>query len=212
MLALTAVAMACGLMDLLAIARGWEKARYGWKPGTMVVILLLAVLGADFGDALDRWLLAGLVLSLAGDVFLVLPKERFLSGLLAFFAAHVCYMAAFAPGRGGSLQGLAEHQGIVAGVLAAFGAVYFFLLAKGVLRSGGRGLLVAVACYILVILGMVWRAATSGDAWIFTGAVLFMISDSVLAWNRFVKGSRVFEVLVMVTYYAAQVLLAWSVS
>jgi uncharacterized membrane protein YhhN len=198
---LLAVITASGLIDLLAIARGWTRARYLWKPGTMVLVIALAAWGADFGSVSDRWLVAGLVLSLVGDVFLVLPSDRFLAGLVAFLAAHLCYIAAFV--QQPDTQGAAA-----AAVLLLFGIGYFLLLRRGVVQSGGRGLLAAVACYVAVILTMVWRAWMTGNPLWLLGAVLFMISDSILAWNRFVRPSLAAELSVMATYYAAQTVLA----
>ena len=201
---LMSAAVGSGLIDLLAIARGWTKARYVWKPLTMVLIIAMALIGADLEQPLHLWLLAGLVLSLAGDVFLVLPSDRFLAGLSAFFAAHVCYIVAF------DSEAFSENGLGLAVGLAVFGLAYGAVLRRGVLQSGGVGMLVAVACYITIILVMVWRAVLGGDAWVMSGALLFMVSDSVLAWDRFVRPSLVAQVGVMVTYYAAQFLLALS--
>ena len=217
---LVGVAIGSGLMDLFALVRGWTRARYVWKPFTMVVIIALAFLGADWGNAWHQWLLAGLVLSLVGDVFLVLPSDRFLAGLVSFFAAHVCYIVAFVDQGASDTPGIVHfsveigersgHATSVAVALGAIGVVAVAVLRRGVLASGGLGLLVAVVCYITVILAMIWRAALSNDAWVFAGAALFLISDAVLAWNRFIKSSLAAELTVMVTYYTAQLFLAFS--
>ncbi|MBL0386050.1 lysoplasmalogenase [Tumebacillus sp. ITR2] len=207
----TGAAVVSGLVDLFCIAKGWSKARYLWKPGTMVLVIFLAVWGANLSghevSASQGWLIAGLLLSLVGDVFLVLPSDRFIAGLASFLLAHFFYIAAFPQA--------VDAQGSgwwVAGVLVLFGIGYFAVLRRGVLKSGGYGLLAAVVLYILVILAMVWRAWLSGQGLILAGAGFFMVSDSILAWNRFVKPSLLAEVSVMATYFAAQIVLAWSVS
>ncbi|ARU62121.1 hypothetical protein CBW65_14775 [Tumebacillus avium] len=194
-----------GLMDLAAITRGWKKARYVWKPLTMILILLMAWLGADLEQSTAVWILIGLVLSLAGDVFLVLPSDRFVLGLVSFLAAHLCYIVSFLQQSAGSETGIGAAL-----ALALFGIVYFLLLFRSVQSSGGSGLLFAVACYILVILVMVWSAYRSGDTFLVAGAVSFLISDSILAWCRFKKTSIAGDLSVMVTYYAAQCLIAAS--
>lgn len=204
---LTGLVVASGGIDLLAIVRGWSRARYFWKPATMVLVILLALLGADWSGVPERWLLAGLVLSLVGDVFLVMPSDRFLAGLVSFLLAHLCYIVAFVPTAVGW-----GANGWVVLVLALIGVGYFFLLRRGVVQAGGISLLVSVACYIAVILTMVGRAWMTGNGWVLAGAVLFMISDTILAWGRFVRSSLAAEVAVMATYFAAQCLLAWSVS
>ncbi|ASS76016.1 hypothetical protein CIG75_14285 [Tumebacillus algifaecis] len=213
MLLLASAAIGSGLIDLLAIARGWTKARYLWKPLTVVVIIALALFGVDFGDVSERWLLAGLVFSLAGDVFLVLPSDRFLAGLVSFLIAHLCYIAAFTAQETAhpAVAALSESPIGVTIVLAMIGLLYLAILRRGVITSGGQGMFIAVACYTLVILIMVWRAVMTGDVWVLAGSVLFMISDCILAWNRFLKSSLLAELAVMVTYYAAQLLLALSV-
>ncbi|TCP53410.1 putative membrane protein YhhN [Tumebacillus sp. BK434] len=205
MLGIAVAVIVSGALDLAAIARGWTKARYVWKPLTMLLILMMAWMGADVGESQAVWILIGLVLSLAGDVFLVLPSDRFLSGLVAFLAAHLCYIVSF------SQQSAGSDSAIGAAIaLALFGLAFFLLLFRGVRSAGGAGLLVAVACYILVILVMVWSAVRAGDSLLLAGAVSFMVSDAILAWGRFMKNSLTGELAVMVTYYAAQCLIAAS--
>lgn len=50
-------------------------------------------------DGSHAWILLGLCLSLAGDVLLMLPSDRFIQGLAAFLVAHLCYNVGFAQGR-----------------------------------------------------------------------------------------------------------------
>ena len=65
------------------------------KPLTTVLLIVHAARrGADEPSA-RRWILAGLVLSLVGDVALLWPKEGFLPGLIAFLLAHLAYIVAF---------------------------------------------------------------------------------------------------------------------
>lgn len=96
-----------------AIAGTWLDGPWLWlhyigKPLTTLLILWLALSAQPAVDArYRRAVLAGLVLSLIGDVFLMLPGDRFVLGLVAFLLAHVCYIVAFAPGSSAKARALA---------------------------------------------------------------------------------------------------------
>ena len=69
---------------------------YVFMPLTTLLILLLAATAPQSSSPRHQWsVVAGLLFSLAGDVCLMLPKDLFLAGLLAFLVAHGCYLFAF---------------------------------------------------------------------------------------------------------------------
>ena len=85
------VALLFAALDWAAVARGWKALRYIAKPAVMVC--LIAWLGVNGGwSGVLLWFTAGLLFSLAGDIFLMLPKERFTAGLAAFLLAHLAYI------------------------------------------------------------------------------------------------------------------------
>jgi uncharacterized membrane protein YhhN len=186
-----------------AAARGQV---YVFKPLTTVLIILVALQAKHATASAYRPLIvAGLVCSLAGDVFLMLPRDRFVAGLVSFLFAHVLYAAAF------TLDGW--H---VRGWAAAVFAVYGFSMLS-ILWPRVGGLKAPVAVYVALILLMAllasgrwlevggWASASAG-----AGAVLFVVSDSALAWDRFVGKFRGAQVLILGTYFAAQWLIALS--
>ena len=74
---------------------------YLFKPLTMAFILLMAIqAGGPDLSCYKVAIIAGLVSSLAGDVFLMLPSDRFIPGLVSFLVAHLFYIAAFTSGTG----------------------------------------------------------------------------------------------------------------
>jgi uncharacterized membrane protein YhhN len=75
--------------------RGPRQHVYIFKPLTMVLILLIAILGQAAAPLYKYMIIAGLVFSMAGDVFLMLPSDRFVAGLVAFLVAHIFYIVAF---------------------------------------------------------------------------------------------------------------------
>jgi uncharacterized membrane protein YhhN len=181
---------------------------YVFKPLTIGLIVGLAWLtGGQDPDRYFWLILAGLLFSAAGDVFLMLPRDRFVPGLLSFLIAHLLYIAAFsAPAGFLSAPLLALPYALGAGVLLLV-----------LLPKTGK-LAVPVIVYALALATMGWQAASRWDALqdgasfcAMIGAILFMVSDSVLAINRFAKPFRVAEAFLLMTYFAAQTLIALSV-
>ncbi len=182
---------------------------YVFKPLTTVLILAVALWPA--GAAGGRYAAAvalGLAFSLAGDVFLMLPTDRFREGLASFFAAHVCYIAAFMAGTGLA----AEPVPVMA--FGALGLVLLRLVWPGVPSR----LRVPVTFYVAVILAMAiqatGRAARLGDISSIlaaAGATLFVASDALLAWDRFRAPFPSSRASVLATYFVAQWLIALSV-
>lgn len=204
--ALSTLALASALLNIRAEHAGERRQVYVFKPLTTALIILIALQGTHATPGGYRaFVAAGLVCSLAGDVFLMLPRDRFLAGLVSFLFAHVLYVAAF------TLDGWHVHGWAVA-VFAVYGLLMLSLLwaRLGKLRA-------PVVVYVSVILLMAvaawgrWLAVggRSGAA-ACAGAVLFVVSDSALAWNRFVGEFRGAQALILGTYFAAQWLIALS--
>jgi uncharacterized membrane protein YhhN len=181
---------------------------YLTKPATMILILALAGVGRDRAPSrYANLILAGLVCSLAGDVFLMLPSDQFVPGLASFLIAHLFYITAFRSG----ITGFGPAR--LALPFCGYGLAAFWILSPVI-----GELKLPVIAYLLVILIMAWQAAVRWNAmrdrsclFAFAGALLFVISDSVLAYNRFHTRFLVAEALIMSTYFAAQWLIALSV-
>ncbi len=208
-----------------ALAFFWATARrqqtlvYLLKPTTTVLILLLASggLAASPAPAYAWAVSVALLWSLLGDILLLFPA-RFVAGLAAFAVAQVAYAWGLWRLAPQAFTGLDAATGLA---LAAFGALYFRRLAGSLQRQGEAGLRTPVAVYLILILTMIWRAlALLGQptglpvrAWLVAlGALLFGLSDSALAWDRFIAPLRRRDLLVMGTYYAAQYCFALSVA
>lgn len=185
-----------------------------FKPASSLLVIAVALLALLKTGAQPTYTLAvalGLVLSLGGDVALMLRTNRwFLIGLILFLLAQIVYAVAFTVPNG-------FHAGdLVAGVLLlAFGAAMFGYLRPGLGRMTGPVLL-----YIAVILFMVSRAISTffgiyfspTQAWLVTiGAILFMLSDLLLAVNRFRRPFKA-EAYGLFLYYGGQLLIALSPS
>jgi uncharacterized membrane protein YhhN len=180
-----------------------------FKPLTTVLILALAILTPRTDSRYQLAVCVGLALSIAGDVFLMLPGDRFLPGLVSFLLAHLAYLGAFTR----SLQ-----PGAAVAPVAAYGVVGAAVLA--LLWPGlGRPLRAPVAVYVATIALM---AGTALARWLelggdpplaaAVGAGLFLLSDALLALDRFRWRFRWARVAVLGTYWAAQFLIAVSVA
>ena len=184
---------ACAVLDWIAVARQWKPLEYFAKPAT-----LLALLGwAAFSSTASPWLLAALFFSLLGDIFLMLPIDAFIAGLGAFLIGHLAYLGAFgAPWlvRGAWLIGLLVLLRPVARRL--LGAI-----PEPPLKA-------AVGIYILAISMMVASAFAGGQPLAIGGALLFMASDLMIGWRRFVRPWSWAQVAIIVTYHVGQWALA----
>lgn len=209
LLVLSLLVLASALLLLRAEYGGPRWQGYVFKPLTTVLILAVAVAApAPVSSFYRAAVVVGLLFSLAGDVFLMLPGDRFVAGLVAFLLAHLCYAAAF-----GSTVDLTVSPVALAPFL-----LYGIVLVRLLWPHLGR-LRIPVIIYASVLLVMGWMAAEQRLALAdgrtllaLVGAGLFVASDSVLAWNRFVRRFHPSQAVVLSTYFAAQWLIALSVS
>lgn len=201
---LLAVAAAIALVDWEAVRRRPSSLEYVCKPAVMVALIGVA-LALDPADGGQRaWFVAALVLSLAGDVFLLPKPDLFVAGLASFLLAHVAFVAGFAQVTDPSAAGW---------VLVVLLLVPVAVVARTVLAAVARKapeLRAPVVAYIAVIGAMVAMAVLSGDAVAIAGAAMFATSDSILAINRFAHRRPWMPLAVMVTYHLAQGLLVLS--
>lgn len=209
---LVALAMAAAVSDWVAVGAGARRAEYVLKPLTLgLLIAAAAVSGGEASTVRWAFTLAALVLSLAGDVFLVLPGDRFVPGLASFLLAHVAYMGAFTT----SPPPLPATA--VAFVLVGTASlVVFRRIRRGIIDAGRHRYLVPVAAYVAAISAMVISAAATlgrpdwgagAAALAVLGAGLFYASDGLIGWARFVGPVPGGRVGIMATYHLGQVLL-----
>ena len=205
--ALLAVTFAFAFTDWWATWAERPQIRHIAKPATLVFLIGVAVTLDPVDPTIRTWMVIGLVLSLAGDVFLMLDEKWFVAGLASFLLGHIAYIVGLqlAPRSWGwTLVGLA----LVSAAIAVVGR----RVVQGVAASGHREMVGPVIAYLVVISAMVVSAFGTTAPWAIVGASLFYVSDATLAWNRFIDQRRFGPLAVMVTYHLAQVgLVAWLV-
>jgi uncharacterized membrane protein YhhN len=162
----------------------------------MVFLIAAAVLIPAESDWIRWWIVIGLVFGLVGDVLLF--QDRFIPGAAAFLMGHLAYIVALVP---------IEHPlpavifGLV--IVGAFAISMGRHIVSGAWRQSPvlGGIVVA---YMITIGAVVVLAVGSWSTAAGIAALLFMASDTLLAWGRFVGAAPGGRVAVMVTYQLAQ--------
>jgi alkenylglycerophosphocholine/alkenylglycerophosphoethanolamine hydrolase len=202
--------LAAGL-DLLAVALGWHAIRVLTKP---LAALILAVLAWRTGTRPCRILGAGLVLAATGDELLLRSDSAsFMAGMGAFALMQIAYVAAFLA-SGSSLFPRVRPQWPFFGFLAVF---LLWAWADAWIVPAAGSMKVPVAIYSVLLLLMVSNASQLQKHGLVTlGAIVFMFSDLTLASAKFLPAfplaPRSTELVVMGTYFAAQLLIAWGMT
>jgi uncharacterized membrane protein YhhN len=180
-------------------------------PGSVVIKALsmapLAVLAFRVLHRIDRTspdgviLAAALMLSCAGDVFLHLSFRRyFVHALVAFLLAHVTYVVLFVRNRPRPLRP-STGQLILAFLVLVYGLLMCSWLWTGLGRLAGPALAYAAAITAMV-LSTILAGFSRPFVWI--GALLFLISDSLIAAGRFMVTVPLIGLLIWPTYYLGQ--------
>jgi uncharacterized membrane protein YhhN len=198
-----AALMAAG--DWAAVAAGNKRLEYFCKPATMVALIGAAATIHPAVVAQQRWWLPALALGLCGDVLLMLPRDRFVAGLAAFLLGHVAYIAGFSAAGASGLTALLWLVPLLV-VLA----VVLPPVIRGVLRGGREKLVAPILFYALVICVMAASALASGSRLAAAGALLFVVSDGLIAYRRFVIDRAWMALAIIVTYHLGQAALVLS--
>ena len=178
-----------------------------FKPLTLLLILfMIFTQGWDMNNY-KILIICGLIFSLIGDLFLIFPEKHFTKGLVSFLIGHLCYIFAFTVS-----SGLPKSIWILIPIIIV-GIIYLVTI----LPHTGK-LKIPVAIYITIIIVMGWFAIerytnlqTIGSLYGTIGAIFFIISDAVLAYNKFKNQFYYAELIVLSSYFIAQWLIALSV-
>ena len=204
-------AVGIGSSALLAIVsfyvEGAQILHWISKPLTTLLILMMT-LRRGVAGTYRRWIVIGLLWSTLGDVFLMLPGDRFVPGLSSFLLAHLAYLAAFC-----TRSPWAARSGPYLVYALISGSVIVLLWSH--IPSA---LKLPVAAYVLALSAMAAQAAVCwrvhrerATICAAAGGALFLFSDSVIAINRFAWPFESSKAVVLVSYWAAQWLIASSV-
>jgi uncharacterized membrane protein YhhN len=180
-------------IDLFLIFNNNTELRFFTKPILLPVLILWYRSSAKSEKIqLSAFFLAGLILSFFGDLFLLF-EWGFLLGLGSFLLAHVFYIISF--------KKKVQHQiwkfwPIILSLYAAILLVFLYPYLNE--------MKIPVAIYAVVICTMMYGAIKTHHRNLIIGALLFVISDTLLSVNLFVQPFLILNFLVMITYILAQ--------
>lgn len=202
-------AVITGAAHIYTDYHGPRGATYLFKPATMLIIIGMLWWYPPVDDHLRLLVSIGLLASLVGDCFLMLPTKPLLPGLSSFLVAHIVYVYAFA-----QRADLAWSTVLVAVLvlLSAWATALFWfmrdkagkLLGPGVLYIGSLG------CMVFFASNVALNGLAVGGL-LLIGALFFLVSDTALAFNRIYQPYRAAQLIILSTYYVAQGFIAASV-
>ena len=198
------IALISAIITIYAKFRENDLLQYIFKPLTMLAIILMAFPdSSSLTSFYQKAILAGLIFSTVGDVFLINDKKFFVQGLISFLLGHLCFIAAFY-----------SSPNLPSGIFYLI-YVAFFLT---VLWKHLDKLKIPVIVYAVALALMSWLALSryfelndSKTLFAFLGSISFVVSDSLLAFNKFKKPFAFAPLLILSTYFLAQWLIALSV-
>lgn len=203
--------IAVTLIQLMAMIEGWLSITFFSKP--MIVLSLAGYYLASIPHR-SPVMIRALFFCWAGDVLLLFVERNevfFMMGLFAFLIGHLLYILAYRTHQSGDPEkGLLTTQKIRYSfpiILAGTGLIVILFPTLGDLKL--PVLVYAIVLIVMTMTALFRYGRTNTDSFwlVFVGAVLFMVSDSILAMNRFYSPIPFGEFLIMLTYSAAQFLI-----
>jgi len=200
----------CGISLTLLILATKSSQRfyhYIFKPLTIVLIIFFGLFSDNIAEnKYSQLILLGLLLSFFGDVFLMKGKKEFLFGMIAFFLAHIFYIIAFSVPE-------MKFNLFLYGIIFTISLSYYIFLFPSL-----DNLRIPVFLYTAVISFMLYFAISyylvNNDLLgklILSGAILFTISDMLLAIRQFKSDFPFSSQLVYLTYFPAQYLFCLTI-
>ena len=199
-------------LDSLALWKKWLRLEYLAKPAVMLVLFLWLWISIGLSGA-PLWFGIGILLSLTGDVLLMISLDRFfLAGLMVFLLAHVAYLIGFnTPVPEISAWGFILAIMVGLGSMRIVRRILIALTANGQVRMRAPIIIYGTVISLMLLSAMMkltdltWN--TGAAALVGVGAFLFYISDIILAWNKFVSPIQHGRIYNIGAYHLGQIAL-----
>jgi len=206
------LSLAAAGANWFAVRRNNKLRAYITKPAVILVLIVWTITASGWrGDML--WFGFALVFSLAGDILLMLPPRWFVGGLLGFLCAHICYLVGF----NSSANPIPQDTFLY---FAPVGLISFFIGKRinQALPPASLGKLRYLILIYSVVVGLMFYSALNTllrPDWQNTaalmasaGAASFLVSDVLLAYDRFIQPLQNARLIVRITYHLGQITLA----
>ncbi|CAF1243295.1 unnamed protein product [Didymodactylos carnosus] len=191
------------------------------KPLLMPLLLILFLLNSQKNLLIERiCLIVSLALSCIGDILFIKDrKDLFLYGISVYLIVHICYILSFIvliKQEGKLLQQRLTFSSMIIPLVPFFiYLIYFLSILYPKLNNNSeetKDLLFPILIYGFIIVGMGYISYLRGRKipgfWsVFLGALFFILSDSILAFNKFVSHIPVPSLSIMFTYGIGQYLI-----
>lgn len=205
-------ALILAVLEAVALQKNWFRLEVIAKPGVMIVLFLWLFTSAGLNGALI-WFGLGILLSLAGDVLLMISLDRFfIVGLVVFLMAHAAYIIGFnIPLPALSLWGIVFAVMVSLGGARVIRRIVAALASRGQARMRTPIIVYSMVISIMLLSAMLklmdisWGAGAA--VLVSVGAFLFYISDVILAWNKFVAPIRHGRIYNIAAYHLGQIML-----
>ncbi len=191
------------IMDIYAILVGNRELEMIAKPlitTSLAALYLLSVKKPNF------WYVSAVFFCFWGDVLLLFLDKFFVLGLASFLLAHILYI--------GISSKFLPKIGIPRILVHSIPFIIILVALLYMIYPNLEDLLIPVIVYGIVIsvFGVVTflvytNQKTTENLWLFLGALIFILSDSVLALNKFYEASEILGISIMITYVVAQYLI-----
>ena len=199
------------LADLVGVYISNESLRFITKPLLIPLLIAFFIFQTnDFASSLKKWIILALVFSWAGDVLLIFESTNsnfFIFGLGAFLIAHVFYVVFY--------ENVIRKEGLSKNYWWFLPVIIYYIALIYILSPNLGDMRLPVRIYGIVISYMLIQALQTGGiknpgaaTLMIAGAVLFIISDSILAINKFYESFEYAGIAIMLTYGIAQLLIA----
>jgi len=189
--------------DLYGVVTGNSTIEAVFKPlilTLLVIFYLVSVTKPNF------WVVSAMFFSFVGDVFLLFNESYFVFGLGSFLITHLIYIKI----SSGFLKKISTRKLF----LVSIPFVLFLVLLIGLIYPNLNELKIPVFAYatiiatfgVVALLNYVEEKSTE-NGWYLIGVLVFMISDSLIAIDKFYQTNEIYGVLIMITYILAQYLI-----
>ena len=189
--------------------------RFFSKPLIVIVLLIWLFMVTNLKDPFDKRIFTGLICALTGDVLLMLQGNNpsfFMFGLVAFLFCHIFYIRAFILDYKSASSAKNPFLLWAVFVFALFCAGLFFYLQPNLGEMQYPVLIYAIIISVMAIMAVsrYGRVNLLSFEIIFYGALFFLFSDSMLAYNKFVGPLPQAGVIIMSSYMLAQYLIVFG--
>ncbi len=200
------------ILEAAALQKNWFKLEVVAKPAVMLCLFLWLSMSTGM-QGVVLWFGMGIILSLVGDVLLMISLERFfLGGLIAFLFAHIFYIVGF----NSPIPAISAWSVILAILIGWGGARVIRRILASVIAKGQGRMRLPISVYgtvisLMLLSAMIKLNDLSWDAGaavlVSVGAFLFYLSDVILAWNKFVSPIHNGRIYNIAAYHLGQILL-----